>query len=97
MKEQIENFEDYTTVYIGYPIWWSDMPMLLYTLFENYDFSGKTVIPFSTHGGSGLAGTVSGIQELEPAAKVYEDALSISRDDIADAEQEIADWINGIK
>lgn len=97
IKDTIENFDDYSTVYIGYPIWWSDMPMIMYTFFDEYDLSGKTIIPFSTHGGSGLAGTVSSICELEPDANVYDNALSISRDDVQDAEQEITDWVNIVK
>lgn len=59
IKNRISDFNDYDIIYVGYPIWWSDMPQILYTFFELYDFSGKTVIPFSTHGGSGLAGTVN--------------------------------------
>ena len=53
---KIENFADYDVVFIGSPVWWSDMPMALYTFIEQYDWSGKTVAPFITHEGSGLAG-----------------------------------------
>lgn len=69
------------------------MPMILYSFFEEYDFSGKTIIPFNTHGGSGFSATVDSIKELEPDAGVREDGLSISRDDIQEAENEIVDWI----
>ena len=69
------------------------MPMILYTFFDFYDFSGKTIIPFNTHGGSGFSDTRDSIRELEPDATV-EDGLSISRNDIQDAEQEIIDWVN---
>lgn len=88
----IENFEDYDTVFIGYPIWWSNMPQIMYTFFDTYDFSGKTIIPFGTHGGSGWAGTPNTIAELEPNATLL-DGLSISRDHIQDARQEIIDWL----
>lgn len=92
---QIENFGQYDTVYVGYPIWWSDMPMILYTFFDTYDFSGKTIVPFSTHGGSSFAGTPAKIAQLEPNATLL-DGLTISRDNIQDARQEIVDWVNGL-
>ncbi len=95
IRGQIEDFERYETVYIGYPIWWSDMPMILYSFFDQYDFSGKTVIPFSTHGGSSFAGTPAEIQRMEPNATMVE-GLTISRDRIQDAKQQIIDWVNGL-
>lgn len=69
--------------------------MILYTFLEQYDLSGKTIIPFNTHGGSGFSGTIGTIRELEPGATVL-DGLSISRNDIQDARQEITDWVNGL-
>ena len=88
----IENFEDYDTVFIGYPIWWSDLPMIMYTFFDTYDFSGKTIVPFSTHGGSSFAGTPATIAELEPGATI-DDGMTISRNDIQDAEPDIVSWL----
>lgn len=95
IKDSIENFEQYDTVFVGYPNWWGDMPMILYTLFDTYDFSGKTIIPFNTHGGSGFSSTISTIRNLEPNATVYS-GLSISRNRIQDAEQEIINWVIGL-
>lgn len=95
IKDAIPDFDSYDTVFIGYPIWWSDLPQILYTFFDTYDFSGKTVIPFSTHGGSSFAGTPATIQSLEPGAKML-DGLTISRNNIQDAEQEIVSWVNGL-
>lgn len=95
MAGAIENLGDYGTVFIGYPNWWGDMPMILYSFFDAYDFSGKTIIPFNTHGGSGFSDTLSTIRSLEPEAQVL-DGLSISRNHIQDAEQEIMDWVNGL-
>ena len=63
---------DYDTFYIGYPMWWYTFPMILYTLFDRYDFSGKTIIPFNTHMGSGDGGTYRTIRKLEPDATVLE-------------------------
>ena len=61
---------DYDRIYIGYPMWCYTFPMIIYTLFEQYDFSGKTIIPFNTHMGSRDGGTYQTIKELAPKAKV---------------------------
>ena len=95
IQGRVDNMDDYDVIFVGYPIWWSDMPMIMYTFFEQYDLSGKTVIPFSTHGGSSFAGTPTTIQRLEPEAKML-DGLTISRNNIQDARQQIVDWVNGL-
>ncbi|MGN0108333.1 MAG: flavodoxin [Hominilimicola sp.] len=96
IKERLENINDYDVVFLGYPNWWGDMPMILYTFLEQYDLSGKTVIPFNTHGGSGFSDTIDTIRTLQPNAKVL-NGLSISRNHIQDAEQEIIDWVSGLE
>lgn len=68
----IENIEQYDTIFLGYPNWWGDMPMAIYTFLDTYDLSGKTIAPFITHGGSGLSGTPENIQEEELNATVTE-------------------------
>lgn len=70
--------------------------MPLYTFLEEYDFSGKTIIPFTTHGGSGFSRTIQTIAELQPNAEVIQDGLSISRNSVLDAESEVTDWVNGL-
>lgn len=96
IKNKISDFDDYDIIYVGYPIWWSDMPQIMYTFFELYDFAGKTVIPFSTHGGSGLAGTVSTIKNKLKDAKVESNAFTMSRNDMEDAPKEIEAWLKKI-
>lgn len=91
----IEDFDSYDAVFVGYPNWNADMPYILYTFFETYDFSQKTIIPFNTHGGSGFSGTLETIASLEPGAAMLE-GKSISRNSIEGAEQEIIDWLDGI-
>lgn len=91
----IENFDSYDVVFVGYPNWNADMPYIMYTFFETYDFSGKTIIPFMTHGGSGFSGTPETIAELEPDADMLS-GKEISRNSIEGAEQEIIDWIEEI-
>lgn len=96
IKDTIDNLDYYDTVFIGYPIWWSDMPQIMYTFFDQYDFSGKTVIPFNTHGGSGFAGTPAKIKTLEPDA-THLDGLSISRNVIENAHDQIVEWVKGLE
>ena len=75
MRPAIKNEIDiaaYDTIFIGYPMWWYTFPMILYTLLDKYDFSGKTIVPFNTHMGSGDGGTYKTIRELEPGATVLE-------------------------
>ena len=91
----IEDFNSYDVVFVGYPNWNADMPYILYTFFETYDFSGKTIVPFNTHGGSGFSGTQETIAKLEPNATMLE-GKSISRNSIEGAEQEIIDWLDSI-
>ena len=68
----LENFDQYDTVYLGYPIWCADLPMILYTFLENYSFEGKTIIPFNTHEGSGSAGTWDKIRAAAPESIVMD-------------------------
>ena len=95
LTSHIEDFADYDTVFVGYPIWWGDMPMPLYSFFDEYDFSGKTIIPFSTHAGSGLAGTVSTIRSLEPEAVVM-DGFTIRGATAPQNRDEIIDWLENL-
>lgn len=96
IKTKISNFDDYDIIYVGYPIWWSDMPQIIYTFFELYDFNGKTVIPFSTHGGSGLAGTVTTIKNKLIGANVESNAFTMSRNNMESAPEEIKSWLKEI-
>ena len=72
LKAVPQNLAEYKNIYLGYPIWHADMPMALYTFLENNNLSGKTVMPFCTHAGSGLAGTVATIRSKCPEATVTE-------------------------
>lgn len=68
--------------------------MPLYTFLEEYDLSGKTIIPFTSHGGSGLSNTINEIQNIQSNATVIEHGLSISRNDVSDSDSEIISWLN---
>lgn len=93
IKDRIENLEQYDTIFIGYPNWWGDMPMILYSFFDEYDFSGKTIVPFNTHGGSGFSNTINTIAELEPSATTDREGFTVSRNTVQDAEPDIIAWL----
>ena len=89
----IENLDQYDTIFIGYPNWWGDMPQVLYSFFDEYDFSGKTIIPFNVHNGSRFSRTIQTIEELEPGATVIEDGFTVSEQTVADAASDVAAWL----
>ncbi len=95
LSTTIDNLDDYDTIFLGYPIWWGDMPMAIYSFLDNYDLSGKTIAPFVTSGGSGLSGTLSNIKNEEPNANVVE-GLSIYDSDARSSRNEVVDWLNGL-
>jgi flavodoxin len=92
LKEAIENIDEYDTVFLGYPNWWGDMPMAVYTFLDEYDLSGKTILPFCTHGGSGLSDTVNSIKKEESGAEV-KDGLAIKDSALDGADDEIDKWL----
>lgn len=97
LTAHIENLDSYDAIFIGYPTWWYDMPQVLYSFFDEYDFTGKTIIPFNVHNGSRFSGTISTIQELEPGATVIEDGFTVSEQSVADAAGDVAAWLNQLE
>lgn len=75
-KGEVKNIDDYDTVFIGGPIWWGTYPRVMFTFFDKYDLNGKTIIPFSTHEGSGLGSVVEDLKSLYPNA-TFKEAFSI--------------------
>lgn len=96
LLNHVEHFEQYETIILGFPNWWADLPMPVYTFLEEYDFGAKTIIPFVTHGGSGFSGTIETISELQPGAHVSENTLSLSRNSVADSEEEVISWAESL-
>lgn len=96
IKDTVKDFDSYGTVYLGYPIWWTDLPMICYTFLESYDFNGKTIVPFCTHEGSADADTQKKIQDAVPKATVKE-VLAIRGQDAQNNQDEvkkqIEDWL----
>lgn len=92
----VENLNDYDTIYLGFPNWWADMPMVLYTFLDTYDLSGKTIAPFVTSGGSGFSNTISTIKSMEPNATVT-DGLAIRDSAAGNPASAVSDWLEKLK
>ena len=82
LKTKIDNFDNYDVIYLGYPIWWGTVPMVINTFLESYDFSGKTVIPFATSGGTGISQSITDIKNEIPKADIEEGLLVRDNSDI---------------
>ncbi len=96
LTSHIENPDQYDTIFIGYPNWWADLPMAVYSFFDEYDFSGKTIIPFNVHNGSRFSRTIQTIEELEPDATVIEDGFTVSEQTVAKAAPDVAEWLENL-
>jgi flavodoxin len=92
LSTRVENMDSYDVVFIGYPSWWSTIPMALFTFFEQYDFSGKTIVPFCTHGGSRLGRSVQDITRLCPQSTIF-DGLAIRGSSVKTAQNDVAAWL----
>ena len=89
----------YDTIFIGAPIWWGDLPMAVYTFLESYNFSGKTIIPFVTHGGSGLSGVDRKISATCSNSKVlsgFAISGSVAQNNRAKTNTEVGNWLKKI-
>lgn len=97
IKSKVENFEQYDTIFIGYPIWYGDMPMIIYSFLESYNFEGKTIVPFDTNEGSGNAGTYSTIKNKLKNSNVL-DGLAIRGSEARkdDSKTKIENWLKQI-
>ena len=90
------NLNGYDTVFIGYPMWWYTFPMIIYTLLESYDFSGKTVIPFNTHMGSGDGGTYQTVRQFLPNSRILKGLpleMSVAENR---SEQAVSEWLKSL-
>ena len=96
LTSHIEGLDEYGTIFVGFPNWWADLPQVLYSFFDEYDFSGKTIIPFNVHNGSRFSGTIETIKELEPEATVITDGFTVNEKDVPNAAGDVADWLEGI-
>jgi flavodoxin len=100
LTSHIENLDEYDTIFVGYPLWWYDLPQVMYSFFDEYNFSGKTIIPFDVHRGSRLSGTPDTIQELEPEANVISDGFAVvhetAAESVSDVAADVEEWLHGL-
>ena len=94
---KIENFADYDTVFLGFPTWWYSIPMPVASFVESYDFSNKKIIPFVSHGTSGIANTIKDLKKLLPSSVELKKEIGVYRSETRSAESKIIEWLNGIR
>ncbi|MGN0502630.1 MAG: flavodoxin [Ruminococcus sp.] len=92
LKSFPETLNEYDVIYLGYPNYWSTMPMAVFTFLEHFDYSGKTIKPFCTHEGSGLGSSINDIKKLCPTAKI-EKGLAIQGGSVSQSRNAIKKWI----
>lgn len=91
IKAYPDNFEEYDTIFVGYPNWWGTMPMCMFTLLEKYNLTGKTIIPFCTNEGSGMGGSERDLKKLCEGATV-KSGLSVHGSEAEQSESKVAAW-----
>ncbi len=92
---KLENLDQYTTVFIGGPVWWGTYPQVMFTFFKQYDLSGKTIIPFTTHEGSGLGRCVEDVKAAYPNATVT-DGFEMYGHDVRSGRATVEQWLKSL-
>ena len=95
LTRHLESLASYDVIFLGYPSWYGTMPMPVFTFLEEYNLSGKTIVPFCTHEGSGLGRSVTDIRKMCPQSTVLE-GLAIRGSDVKDAQNEVTGWLRDI-
>jgi len=95
MVGKLENVVQYDTVFIGGPVWWGTYPQVMFTFFRDYDLNGKTIIPFTTHEGSGLASCVEDVKAAYPDADV-KPGFAIYGHDVRSGRNKVEKWLKGL-
>lgn len=95
LSNHVENMEDYDIIFLGFPNWWGGLPMPVYTFLEEYDFSGKIIIPFASHEGSGLGNGPSEIAEICPDAQIM-DGFAARGTEVSSSKADIETWITSL-
>jgi flavodoxin len=92
LMDRVTDMASYEVIYLGYPNWWGTMPMAVFTFLESFDFSGKSIVPYCTHEGSGLGNSERDIKKLCPSAKVLS-GLAIKGSTVGRADNDVANWL----
>ena len=95
LAAQVENWDSYDVIFVGYPNWWSDAPMAVYTFLESYDFTDKTLIPFNTSASGGFGRSLSGIEESAAGADILE-GLALTEGELGGVQSKVSSWLSGL-
>lgn len=93
LSTHVNNMDQYDTIILGYPNWWGTFPMAVFSFLEEYDFTGKTILPFCTHEGSGMGGSERDIKKLCPNAMILT-GLAIRGGSVKSADSSLKTWIS---
>ena len=96
LKTKVENMESYEVVFVGYPIWWGTIPTPVAAFLSEYDFSGKTIVPFCTHEGSHLGRSATNITKLCPQSTIL-DGLAVRGGGVKNAQNEVSEWLQELE
>lgn len=96
LVSHVENMDQYDTVFLGFPNWWYTVPMAIHSFLEEYDFSGKTIIPFVTHGTGGLASTINDIKADLPDSIIVKEAIGVYRPEVDESRPVVEEWLDGL-
>ncbi len=95
LSGQVDNWDSYSVIFVGYPNWWSDTPMAVLTFLESYDFTGKIVVPFCTHGSSGFGRSLSSVEASASGAIILE-GFEVRGANVGSAQSDVASWISSL-
>ena len=96
LATKVDNIDSYDVIFIGYPNWWGTMPMPVFTFLEQYNLSGKTIVPFCTHEGSGLGRSVDDIKKTCLQSTILE-GLAVRGNNVKKANKDVSDWLQKIE
>ncbi|MBM6680155.1 cyclophilin-like fold protein [Pseudoflavonifractor capillosus] len=96
LASHVDNMEDYDIVFLGFPNWWYTLPMPVLTFVEEYDWSGKTVVPFVTHGTGGLSSTIRDLTAALPEDVTILEPIGVYRPEVDASQSAVQEWIAGL-
>ena len=96
LATHVDNMDQYDVVFVGYPCWWSDAPMAVFTFLEEYDFSGKTIVPFTSYGASGWENSLTSVQRSVGNNATMAEGFSVQEDDMQNLSARVTAWLQGI-
>ena len=97
LTQRVNNIDDYDVIFLGFPNWWYTCPMAIFTFVESYDLSGKTIIPFCTHGTGGLSRTIRDLRNLLPDDCKVLEPIGIYRPEVKTSKNKVLDWLRKLE